>query len=153
VPPIHSVGVSASHLAEQLPIESSGSGTHALDALRLAGAAVATAGDAVVRYGAIGASLDHGLFGGDVSAGGGGHTLTLTRDQLIPGVAISGTIKLSPAIDPLDGLSALAQLTASAPGLRSASFTAAWNTQGAGALAQVAGVVGAEPVAGTTPAP
>jgi pimeloyl-ACP methyl ester carboxylesterase len=153
VPPIHSVGVYAAGLAEQPPIEPAGAGTRSPAALRLASAVVATAGDAVARHEAIGASLDRGLYGGQVTVGGGGATLTLTGDQLVPGVAVSGTIRLSSAPDPLDGQSVLAQLTATAPGVRAASFTAGWTTQGAGAQAQIAGTVGAEPVAGTLPAP
>jgi pimeloyl-ACP methyl ester carboxylesterase len=153
VPPIHSVGVYAASLGEQPPIEPSGSSTHALAALRLAGAVVATAGDAVARHGAIETSVDHGLRGGLVSVGGGGSTLALKADRLVPGVAVSGTIKLGAAADPLDGLSVIAQLTASAPGVRTASFTAAWTTQGAGAQARIAGSVGAEAVSGTLPAP
>jgi pimeloyl-ACP methyl ester carboxylesterase len=153
VPPIHSVGVYAAGLAEQPPIEPAGAGTRSPAALRLAGAVVATTGDAVARHDAIEASLDHGLHGGQVSVGGGGATLTLTGDQLVPGVAVSGTISLRPAPDPLDGRTVLAHLTAAAPGVRAASFTASWTTQGAGARAQVAGTVGAEPVNGTLPAP
>jgi pimeloyl-ACP methyl ester carboxylesterase len=153
VPPIHSVGVYAAGLAEQPPIEPAGASTRSPAVLRLASAVVATAGDAVARHGAIGASLDHGLHGGQIAVGGGGATLTLTGDQLVPGVAISGTIRLSSAPDPLDGQSVLAQLTATAPGVHAASFTAGWTTQGAGAQAQIAGTVGAEPVAGTLPAP
>jgi pimeloyl-ACP methyl ester carboxylesterase len=151
VPAIHSVGVYAEQLGEQPPIEPTGASTHAPLALRLAGAIVATAGDAVARGGAIEARLDHGLHGGQVTVGGGGETLRLARDQLVPGVAVSGTIRLSPAPDPLEGLSVQAQLSATAPGVRAASLTAAWNT--GGAQAQLAGTVGAEPVAGTLSAP
>jgi pimeloyl-ACP methyl ester carboxylesterase len=150
-PPIHSVGVFAEQLGEQPPIEPTGTSTHAPAALRLAAAAVATAGDAVARHGAIEARLDHGLHGGQVAVGGGGQTLRLTGDQLVPGVAVSGTIRLTAAADPLEGQSVIAQLAANAPGVRGASFTAGWNTQGA--QAQVVGTVGGEPVAGTMPAP
>jgi pimeloyl-ACP methyl ester carboxylesterase len=153
VPPIHAVGVYAAALAEQPPLEAAGAGTPSPAALRLASAVVATAGDAVARDGAIAASVDHGLHGGKVTVGEGGATLTLAGDQLVPGVAVSGTIRLSPAPDPLDGQNVIAHLTATAPGVHVASFTAAWTTQGAGALAQVVGTAGGEPVAGTLPAP
>ena len=87
----------------------------------------------------------------DCTVGGGGQTLRLTGDQLVPGVAVSGTIRLTAAADPLEGQSVIAQLAANAPGVHGASFTAGWNTQGA--QAQVVGTVGGEPVAGTMPAP
>ena len=107
----------------------------------------------MARYGAIEGNRDHGLFGGEVTAAHGGATLRLSRDQLVPGVEVSGTVALSPASEPLDGQSALAALTVRAPGMPAASFTATWTTQGAGASAQVSGSVGTEAVAGSTPAP
>ncbi len=55
--------------------------------------------------------------------------------------------------DPEDGETVLATLTAAAPGVRSASFTATWTTAGAGAEAQLVGAVGAQPIAGSMPAP
>ena len=153
VPAIHAVGAYPASLSEQPPIEPAPGGSASPAALRLAAAAVATAGDAVARHTAIEATLDHGLLGGEVTAGRGGALLTLDRDQLVRGVAVSGTVKLAPAPEPLDGQSVSAALTLTVAGIRSASFTAVWTTQGTGAVAQVAGAVDGERVSGSTPAP
>lgn len=153
VPPIHAVGVYPARLAEEPPMEASPGSSASVSSLRLLAAAVATAGDAVARHSAVEVALDHGLLGGDVRAGQGGTVLTLTNDRLVPGVAVSGTVTLGPASGPLAGVSALATLSVTAPGLRAASLTAAWTTAGAGARAQVVGSVGGEPVSGSLPAP
>jgi hypothetical protein len=97
-------------------------------ALRLAAAAVSAAGDAVARDGAIEVPLDRGLFGGTVSASRGGSVLRLDRDQLAPGVSVSGTVVLSAAASPVDGDAVDASVTVTAPDLPSASFTARWTT-------------------------
>ncbi len=153
VPPIHTVGVYPSTLAEQPPLQASGGSGAAASALQLAAAGVATAGDAISRYSGIEATLDSGLHGGSVKASHGGAVLRLSRDRLIPGVAVSGTLKLTPAPDPIDADTVLATLTVKAPGLRAGSFTATWTTAGAAALAAVIGSVGSEPVSGSMPAP
>ena len=57
-----------------------------------AAARVATAGDAVARSEGIGAVPDVGLHGGTVRPGLGGDRLVLVGDQLVPGVAVSGTV-------------------------------------------------------------
>jgi hypothetical protein len=133
VPPIHAVGVYPADLAQEPPITPlPGSGTSSAD-LRLAAAALATAGDAVARGGAIEASSDHGLFGGTVSFEQGETQITLRGDRLLPGVAVSGIVKLTPAPNPLDGEMASATLTVAAAGMPRASFTAGWTTAGAGA--------------------
>jgi hypothetical protein len=62
-------------------------------------------------------------------------------------------VKLAPAGTPEDGEAVLATLTAKAPGVRSASFTATWRTAGADAVAQLVGMVGNQPVSGSMPAP
>ncbi len=153
VPPIHAVGVYASTLSEEPPLEaSSGSGEPVAD-LRLAAAAVTTAGDAIARYSAIEAPLDHGLAGGTVKASHEGDLLTLHDDRLIGEAPVSGTARLTPAPDGEDGQSAIATLTVKAPGVRHASFTATWTTAGADARAQVVGSVEGQPLAGTMPAP
>ncbi len=95
-------------------------------ALQLAAAAVATAGDAIARNQATAVSLDRGLFGGTVHASDDGTILTLRRDQLVPGVAVSGRVKLTIAANRSDGQIATATLTASASGLPAASFKASW---------------------------
>ncbi len=153
VSPIHAVGVYATGLSEQPPIAASpGSDAPRAD-LQLAAAAVSTAGDAIARYDAIEAKQDHGLAGGSVTASRHGALLSLHGDQLVPGVAVSGTVRLAPDANPEDGQTVLAALTATAPGTGRGSFTATWTTSGADAQAQLVGAVGAQPVAGTMPAP
>ncbi|MHB8242320.1 MAG: alpha/beta fold hydrolase [Solirubrobacteraceae bacterium] len=152
IPPLHTVGVYPSRLAEEPPIEpASGSGASQA-ALQLAAAAVVTAGDAVARNWSTELRSDRGLEGGTVTASGGGTLLTLKHDQLVPGVSVSGTVRLAPASPAADGQTVLATLSASASGLRSASFTASWTTAGPGP-AQVLGNAGGESVSGSMPAP
>ncbi len=153
VAPIHTVGVYAARLAEEPALTAApGNGAPQAD-LQLAAAAVSTAGDAIARYDAIETRHDRGLAGGSVTASRGGALLTLHGDQLVPGVAVSGTVRLAPAADPEDGATVLAMLTTKAPGVGRGSFTATWATSGAGAQAQLVGSVGAQPVAGSMPAP
>ncbi len=151
IPPIHAVGVYAPSLAAQPPLAPSAASGRARPALALAAAAVATAGDAIARYDAIGYTVDHGLHGGTVSANASGTVLALHRDQLVPGVAVSGRVRLSG--DAGAGLpqTVVATLTAVAHGVVKGRLTARWPT--AGATATVEGAVGALHIAGTTPAP
>jgi pimeloyl-ACP methyl ester carboxylesterase len=151
VSPIHTVGTYATKLSEEVPIEA-GDGA-STTARELAAAAVTTAGDAIARYAAIEANVDHGLAGGTVKASHEGTLLTLHHDRLIPEVPVSGTVTLAPAADQEDGWTVLATLTAKARGVRRATFTATWTTAGAGAQAQLVGSVEAQPVSGTMPAP
>jgi pimeloyl-ACP methyl ester carboxylesterase len=153
VAPIHTVGSYAAQLSEEPPLEPSPANDSSSANLRLAGAAVSTAGDAIARYQAIEVPLDHGLAGGTVRASHGGELLTLKRDQLVAGVAVSGSVKLAPDPISADGDTILATLTAKAAGMRAASLTATWTTSGAGAVAQVLGTVGSEVIAGSMPAP
>ena len=153
VPAIHAVGSYPDQLSAELPIVPS-PGSHAsVSDLRLAAAAVQTAGDAIARYAAIEAAKDHGLNGGTVIAGKGGTLLTLKHDQLIPGVPVNGTVKLSPAPIAEDGEVAVASLTVASAGMRPEVITATWTTSGTDALAQVAGVSEGVTVSGTLPAP
>jgi pimeloyl-ACP methyl ester carboxylesterase len=153
VPPIHAVGVYPAELSEQPPLEASAPSGATPEELQLASAAVATAGDAVAREQAIEYKLDHGLFGGTVRATHSGSVLTLSHDQLIQGVAISGTVTLasSPAED--GGETVLAEVVAKVRGEPSGSFTATWTTAGADALATVSGKFKQQIVAGSMPAP
>jgi pimeloyl-ACP methyl ester carboxylesterase len=153
VPAIHAVGVYPSQLATQPPLAPSPGSAAPVSDLRLAAAAVDTAGDAIARAQSIESSSDHGLHGGAVTARNGAGALTLERDQLVPGVVVSGTVALSPAPSAVDGDAVVATLTASAPGLGHASFTAAWTTAGQAAIAQVQGSVAGLAVVGTMPAP
>jgi hypothetical protein len=107
---------------------------------------VATAGDAVARVEAIGVVADAGLHGGTVVPARGGNRLTLTGDQLVPGVAVSGTVGVGPT-------DTVASLTVDAPGVPSTSVRVTWPTAGPGAQAQVTGTAGGMPLAGVCPAP
>jgi pimeloyl-ACP methyl ester carboxylesterase len=153
VPPIHTVGSYPAQLAEQAPLQQSPGGGASTEQLQLAAAAVATAGDAIVRYDAIEAKHDRGLAGGTVTAAHEGAQLTLERDELIPGVVVSGTVALTPSAIASDGQTAVATLSVRTAGMPAASLTASWTTAGAEAQAQVLGTIGKQPVAGTMPAP
>jgi pimeloyl-ACP methyl ester carboxylesterase len=153
VPPIHSVGAYPAMLAEQPPLEATSGNTATPAELQLAAAAIATAGDAITREQAIEFSSDHGLFGGSVTAAGGGSRLTLDHDQLIPKVSISGTVKLSSDPAEVDGEIAVAKLTAKAEGLPKETLTATWTTAGATARAVVSGHLKKLSLIGSMPAP
>ncbi len=153
VPAIHAVGVYASMLADQPPLTPSAGSAASPTALRLAAAAVQTAGDALVRYQATEAETDRGLHGGSVVSTKGGRLLTLSHDQLIPGVPVSGTVSLSPAAIAEDGETAVATLTVGTTAGKPATFTAIWTTSGSAAVARVSGAVAGATVTGTMPAP
>lgn len=152
-PAIHAVGVYPLSLAEEPAAQPAAGNTAGEQALRLAAAAVETSGDAIARLQATGASPDSGLAGGTVVASGGGALLTLKGDELIPGVAVSGTLRLTVAAEEVDGLAVAATLRVSAPGLAEARFSASWTTAGPAALAGISGVVGSETLLATAPAP
>ncbi len=153
VPPIHTLGAFPAQLSGEPPLTAGPGSVAGVEELRLAAAGVTSAGDAVARYAAIEASTDAGLRGGKVVASHGGRLLTMTHDQLIAGVQVSGTVRLSPAPIAQDGQAVVAQLSVAAPGVRRASFTASWTTSGADAVARVSGTVEGRAVFGTMPAP
>jgi pimeloyl-ACP methyl ester carboxylesterase len=153
VPAIHAVGSYPGRLAEITPITLVRRTKAPRPLLQLAAAAVATAGDAVGRLDAISSSSDRGLFGGSVTASPSGGTLTLHGDRLIPGVAVSGTVRLGEAHSPDAGQLVRATLTVAAPALPRATFRATWTTAGSGTLVAVSGSAGATRIIGTTPAP
>ncbi|HUA75852.1 MAG TPA: alpha/beta fold hydrolase [Solirubrobacteraceae bacterium] len=153
VAPVHAVGVYAATLAEEAPLQPSPGNAASRQALQLGAAAVQTAGDAVTRWSAIEAKHDQGLHGGSVTASHGGALLTLKRDRLVPGVAVSGTVELRHNPVAGAGETAVARLTVHAAGLPKASLDAIWTTAGAGAVAQVTGSVGGQALGGTMPAP
>jgi pimeloyl-ACP methyl ester carboxylesterase len=150
---IHAVGSFAAKLASVVPLEPSPGDNASAAALRLTAAAVQTAGDAVARYAATEATHDRGLHGGTTTAARSGELLTLRRDQLIPGVAVSGTVTLAPAPLAEDGQTAVASLTVTGEGGRPATVTATWTTSGSDAIARVAGEVDGSGVSGMMPAP
>ncbi len=152
VAPIHSVGVYPAQLSEQPPLQPGAGNAASASQLQAAAAAVQTAADAVSRYQAIEAKHDRGLAGGTVTASREGALLTLDRDQLVPDVAVSGSVALSPATSPGDGEAVLATLTVKPAGMPSESLTANWTTTGT-APAQVLGTAAKQPLAGTMPAP
>jgi pimeloyl-ACP methyl ester carboxylesterase len=92
VPSIRAVGSFAASLGAVAPVAGTGSSVHAR---RLAAAAVDTTGDAVSRWESVGASPDAGLYGGSFTASSSGVVITLAKDQLVPGVAVSGTVTIS----------------------------------------------------------
>jgi pimeloyl-ACP methyl ester carboxylesterase len=150
---IHTVGVYATRLSEEPPLNPApGSSAPSAD-LRLAAAAVTTAGDAIARYEALEVKTDGGLRGGSVTASKGGTLLSLRHDRLVPEVAVSGTVTLAADPDAEDGKTVLASLTVKAPGIGKGSFTATWTTAGTGAEAQLVGSVARQPIAGSMPAP
>lgn len=114
--------------------------------LEAAAAAVATAGDAVARVQGIGAVPDVGLYGGTVVPARAGTRLTLAGDQLVPGVAVSGTVDVGPA-------TVTAVLTVAGTGLPPTSLSASWPAGSGVATATVTGISGGVAVAGTCPAP
>jgi pimeloyl-ACP methyl ester carboxylesterase len=152
-PAIHAVGVYPLTLAQEQPAQALAGNMAGERALRLAAAAVETAGDALARLQATGATLDHGLAGGTVHANHAGSLLTLQGDELIPGVAVSGTVRQTPASEAVEGNEATATLTVSAPDSPEATLSASWTTAGSLALAEISGSVGSEQVLATVPAP
>jgi pimeloyl-ACP methyl ester carboxylesterase len=147
VAPIHSVGTYANSLAQVVPLNPGPSNTGSKTLLRLGAAAVATAGDAVARDADILGSLDHGLYGGTSQASDHGSEFKLTGDTLVPGVAVSGTIKVT-------AKTVTATLTTDSAGAPAATFEAQWAVGGqSGALAEVTGSGDGETVSGSTFAP
>ncbi len=145
VAPIRTVGVYAQSLAAVPPLTPGASNHGSTTLLRLGAVAVATAGDALERYLAIGAALDHGLHGGTARTRRGGRLITLDRDTLVPDVPVSGTVSVS-------ATAASATVTARA-GRTSATFEVAWPLAGTDAVAQVSGRSSHTTVTGTTDAP
>jgi hypothetical protein len=146
VPPIRAVGTYPESLARVTAASPSSGNRASTGDLRLAAAAVATAGDAVARTEGIGAVRDVGLHGGTVRPGSSGDHLTLVADQLVPGVAVTGTVHVG-------ATTVTARLTATGPGGTSVDVDASWPPLGAAAVAQVTGSAAGRVLAGTCPAP
>jgi hypothetical protein len=149
VPPIDTVGVYADRVGEQPPLDPGPGDTADVPARRLAAVAVATAGDAVARWDGTDDTHDTGLHGGSVRVHGGGRTLLLHGDTLVPGVPVSGTVRVGAT-----AVTASLRVTG-ADG--SETLTVAWPLGVAGATATVLGTVlgtaGGSVVAGSVPAP
>lgn len=143
VPPIDTVGTYAESVEHQPPLTATPGNTAPLIALRAAAVAVATVGDARARNEAIDASLDHGLHGGTVRLGDGGEVLELSRDQLVPGVPVSGDVRVLQS-------AVTAHVDIPVPGLGRASLTIRWDPSVADPIVSVTGQVAGDSVVGST---
>jgi hypothetical protein len=141
--------VFADSLAQEPPITPAPGDSSPVAARELAAAAIQTAGDAYTRYYAAVGNHDTGLRGGAVTVTRNGQLITLAHDELIPGVAVSGTVALTTAKNPLDEFDARAHLITTGGG----TFEARWTISGSNAVATITGTVGKQRVAGTTSAP
>ncbi len=162
MPAIHAVGRFPTRLSDTVPLSApraretdsaSDPGGDELAARRLAAAAVATAGDAVDRFTALQLARDAGLRGGTVTAGSDGSTLHLRGDELVPGVAVSGMVRLSGDPTGTHGARVTARLTATSRAHLAGRFTAQWSATAPGAVAVVSGTVDGTRLSGTIPAP
>ncbi len=151
-PPIHAVGVYAAELAEQ-PAALSVEGAPGAVALKLVAAAVQTAGDGITRLRNISGKRDAGLNGGSVQGTEEEQEVLFKNDELVPGVPVSGTVKLRPLHTEAEGELVLARLSFEGAGL-SGTLSARWSTAGpAEDLAQISAKVGGERFKATVPAP
>jgi hypothetical protein len=145
VPAIESVGVYPDSLTGEPPVTADAGNTGSTQDLRLGAVAVETAGDALARLLSITGNSDHGLYGGKITQTESGRAITLTRDVLVPGVAVSGSLRVTSST--VSG--ALDLVWASG----TATLHVRWPLQGSGKLATVTGTVGARHVAGRTYSP
>jgi pimeloyl-ACP methyl ester carboxylesterase len=147
VPSIRSAGSYASKLTSVTPVKLT-SGLASTTERELAAAAVQTAGDAWSRYVSIIGTHDSGLYGGSVKATG--QKLTLSNDQLVPGVAVSGTVTVTGTGE---HSKVTALLSAHSPGQPTTRVTASWPLYGGQATATVAISAKTGLAAASTPAP
>jgi pimeloyl-ACP methyl ester carboxylesterase len=145
IPSIRAVGAYPARLRSVVPLTLT-SGRASVTALKLAAAAVQTAGDAVARYESVGASPDAGLYGGRMTASASGDKLTLASDELVPGVKVSGTVRIGAA-------TITADLSAKTLGLAIATIKGSWPLYGGSARAAVTLSLGAMTASGSTSAP
>jgi pimeloyl-ACP methyl ester carboxylesterase len=145
IPSNRAVGAYPGNLSSVSPATLT-SGQAGATTLKLAAAAVQTAGDAVARYESVGASPDAGLYGGTVTASSSGGQLKLTGDELVPGVKIGGTVTIGATTVTVD-------LTARAAGHAVTSIKGSWPLYGGSAKAAVTFSAGAASGSGWTPAP
>jgi pimeloyl-ACP methyl ester carboxylesterase len=145
IPSNRAVGAYPGNLSSVSPAALT-SGQAGATTLKLAAAAVQTAGDAVARYESVGASPDAGLYGGTVTASSSGGQLKLSNDELVPGVKVSGTVTIG-------ATTITADLTARAAGDAVTSIKGSWPLYGGSAKAAVTFTAGAASGSGWTPAP
>jgi pimeloyl-ACP methyl ester carboxylesterase len=148
LPNVRGLPVYPSSLAAVPPLTETPASTMSVSDLQLVAAAVMTAGDAVARYAAIFASHDDGLYGGTARFMGG--TIELSGDELVPGVGVSGTVRVRGA----DQL-VTAKLTAasSIAGVGPTTLVASWPDFGSSATATVTASFDDMSLTGTMPAP
>ncbi len=146
VPPIDTVGVYPDSLGGEPPLTAAPGNTGDARDLRLGAATVETAGDALARTLAIEGNHDRGLHGGTVVSKHGGAIITLTGDVLVPGVAVSGTLKVTAS-------SVSATLTADVSTVGAGTFTITWPLGVSSGTATVVGSFDGQDVVGTTYAP
>jgi pimeloyl-ACP methyl ester carboxylesterase len=132
VPTIRAVGSFAGKLGAVAPVALS-SGHASAATLRLAAAAVLTAGDAWSRYESITGNHDTGLYGGSVTAHDGDR-LSLAGDELVPGVKVTGTLTITGSGEDTN---VSVVLSAQSAGLPAARVTGSWPLYGGSAKAAV----------------
>jgi pimeloyl-ACP methyl ester carboxylesterase len=145
IPSNRAVGAYPGGLSSVSPVTLT-SGQAGPTTLKLAAAAVQTAGDAVARYESVGASPDAGLYGGNVTASSSGGQLKLSDDELVPAVKVSGTVTIG-------ATTVTADLTARSAGGAVTSIKGSWPLYGGSAKAAVTFTAGTASGSGWTPAP
>jgi pimeloyl-ACP methyl ester carboxylesterase len=147
IPSIRAVGAYANELSAVVPLTLT-SGSASVATLELAAAAAQTASDAFSRYESIPGTRDVGLYGGSVSASIQSQVLTLrlTDDELVPGVKISGTVRIT-------GTTITAALHARSSALAQADVSGSWPRYGGSATAAVTVASAGATAAGSMPAP
>jgi pimeloyl-ACP methyl ester carboxylesterase len=147
IPSVRAVGSYASRLSSVVPLTLT-SGSAGVTTLELAAAALHTAGDAVSRFESIGVTIDSGLYGGSVQASG--QTLTLSDDELVPGVKVSGTVTIT---GHTTGRTVRAALRTQVSGLAEAYVSGSWLLYGGSATATATVTSGGVTGSGSMPAP
>jgi hypothetical protein len=145
IPSIRAVGTYPNDLGSVSPATLT-SGHAGTTTLKLAAAAVQTAGDAVARYESVGASPDAGLYGGTVTASASGDQLKLSDDQLVPDVKVSGTVTIG-------ATSVTADLTTRAASGTVTTIKGSWPLYGGSATATITFSAGTATGSASTPAP
>ncbi|HMD45634.1 MAG TPA: alpha/beta fold hydrolase [Acidimicrobiales bacterium] len=145
IPALRAVGAYPGSLTGVTPAVGGPGGTGDALALRLVAAAVETAADASYREAELGLKADVGLHGGTVRYRNGGASAVLAGDQLVPGVAVSGTLEES------SGTASGALTVVAGAGL--GTLAVSWPLAGPAPLARVTGSVDGQPLVATLPAP
>jgi hypothetical protein len=137
VPEVRAVGAFPQGLADVRPAVAAPGSTRDGTSLRLAAAAVATAGDAVERWYYLAGGSDLGLRGGSVRAWTdrlGRTHLRLLGDRLVPGAAVSGDVLIA-----ADGLGVSGDVTVQFAGRAPLRVRLAWDGSRPHAVATVIG--------------